>query len=44
MIVSLLGFVVFTLGRFVLSYLFSIVIISLGDERSGLSASRTFVC
>ena len=56
MILNLCGFVVCTTGRFVLShallfvfvffqsYVFSIVIISLGEERAGLCASRAFVC
>ena len=53
---SLSGFVVFTTGRFMLSFAlslfsvlvffspFSIVFTSLGEERAGLCASRIFVC
>ena len=54
MILSLFVFVVFTMGHFVLaclalyfhlfSFLFSIMITSLGEERAGLCASRSFVC
>ena len=54
MLLSLFGFVVFTTGCFVLSYLAicfrmfsdlcSIVITSLGEERAGICASRAFVC